>query len=157
MVGSNALILNDTGKTVEVGPFTKSLGSLKKVRVVDCAIAHNCPYSGMRRLIVMYNALHVPEIYHNLVPPFVVRRRGNIVNDVPKIQCTEPTERDHSIQFEGTEIQITLQLIGTTSYFDSEKPTMQEVNEAMEEDSLLEMNLEEDEWILMIPRILGKN
>ena len=68
------------------------------------------------------------------------------MNDVPKIQCTDPTERDHSIQFEGTDVRITLQLIGTTSYFDSVRPTMQEITEAMEEDSILEMNLEEDEW-----------
>ena len=140
------LILNETGKTVDVGPFTESLGSLKKVKVVDCAIAHDCPYSGNRRLIIMYNALYVPEMHHNLVPPFVVRRKGNVINDVPKIQCRDPTEDDHAICFADTGVRITLQLINTTSYFDSVRPTLHEVTEAMEDDTILELNLEEDEW-----------
>ena len=146
VVGSNVLVLCDTGKAVDVGPFTKSLGSLKKVKVVDCAIAHDCPYSGNRRLIIMYNALHVPEMNHNLVPPFVIRRRGNVVSDVPKIHCQHPTENDHTISFEDTDVRITLQLVGTTSYFDSEKPTLDEIAEALESDSILELNLDEEEW-----------
>ena len=140
------MVINETGKTVEVGPFTKTLGSLKKVKVVDCAVAHDCPYSGETRIIVMFNALHVPSMEHNLVPPFVVRRRGNTINDVPKIQCEDPTEEDHSLKFEGSDARIQFQLVGTTSYFDTRLPTIGEVTTSMDAGEILELNTEEPEW-----------
>ena len=119
VVGRNVLVLRETGKTVNVSPFTKSLGTISKVNVVDCAIAHDCPFSGETRVIIMYNALHIPEMDHNLVPPFVVRRRGNLLSDVPKIHVSDPSVDDHSLQFDDSTVRIPLQLTGTTSYFDS--------------------------------------
>ena len=119
VVGTNVLIINETGKTIEVGPFTKELGSLKKVKVVDCVVAHDCPYSGETRIVVMFNALYVPSMEHNLVPPFVVRRRGNEINDIPKIQCADPSDKDHSMKFLDSDVRIQFQLVGTTSYFDT--------------------------------------
>ena len=31
---------------MDVSPFTKSLGTIKKVQVIDCAIAHDCSFTG---------------------------------------------------------------------------------------------------------------
>lgn len=146
VAGKNVLILNDTGNTITVGPFTPELGKLNKVRIVDCAIAHDCPYTGKTHILVLYNALYVPSVDNNLVPPFVVRRRGHTINDVPKIQCSDPTEDNHCIQFEDTEIRIPLQLTGIISYFDSRAPTLDEVQEAVAKDLAIEMNTQEDTW-----------
>jgi len=93
------LVLRETGKTVNVSLFTKSLGTITKVDVVDCAIAHDCPFSGETRVIIMYNALHIPEMEHNLVPPFVVRQQGNHLSDVPKIHVQDPSVDDHAVVF----------------------------------------------------------
>ena len=146
VVGKNVLILRETGKTVNVSPFTKSLGTISKVEVVDCAVAHDCPFSGETRVIIMYNALHIPEMEHNLVPPFVVRRQGNLLSDVPKIHVSDPSVDDHSLLFKDSNVRIPLQLTGTTSYFDSRAATRNEVIEAVDMDKHLDLNTDEPNW-----------
>jgi hypothetical protein len=37
-------------------------------------------------LLIVRNALHVPSMQHNLIPPFIMREAGLVVNDVPKMQ-----------------------------------------------------------------------
>eukprot|EP00957_Ditylum_brightwellii_P114094 8698591-Ditylum_brightwellii.AAC.1 len=55
-------------------------------------------------------------------------REVNIeVNDVPKIQVGNPSERDHSIYFKETGLRIPMALWGTFSYFQSSKPTVEEL------------------------------
>ena len=44
-VGKNVLITHESGRTITAGPFTKSLGTMKNVPVVDCVVAYDCPYS----------------------------------------------------------------------------------------------------------------
>ena len=127
VAGRNVHVLRDSGRTVDVGPFTESLGKLKRIPVVDCAIAHDCPYSGTTRVMILYNALHIKEMNHNLLPPFVVRRKGNILNDIPKMQVQDPSVEDHSIFFPNDDVRIPLQLIDTISYFSLRKPTHDEL------------------------------
>ena len=146
VAGDNVLVIRESGRTVDVGPFTESLGKLKSVPVVDCAIAHDCPYTGLTRVIMMYNVLYIPQMTHNLIPPFVVRRRGHVINDVPKIHIDTPSEEDHSMYFADEDVRIHFQLIDTTSYFTSRKPTREEFMEAEDTNTLLELNTDEDSW-----------
>ena len=71
----------------------------------------------------MRNALYVPSMSHNLIPPFIMRKSGFIVNDVPEIHCKEPSVMDHSIYFQEKGVRIPLQLEGIFSYFVAETPT----------------------------------
>ena len=48
--------------------------------------------------------------------------------------------------FEGSKVKIPLQLQGIISYFDSRKPTVDEVVEAVQDDTILEINIQEDVW-----------
>jgi hypothetical protein len=146
VAGRNVHVIRDSGRTVDVGPFTESLGKLKRIPVVDCAIAHDCPYSGTTRVIILYNALHIKEMDHNLLPPFVVRRKGNILNDIPKMQVQDPSVEDHSIFFPNDDVRIPLQLIDTISYFSSRKPNHDELTLAQDTNTLLEMNVNERAW-----------
>ena len=43
VVGQHAFIINNTGKTAEVSPFTSSYDSLKNAPIVDAIIAYDCP------------------------------------------------------------------------------------------------------------------
>lgn len=146
VVGKNALITHDSGKSVNVGPFTEQLGKLNDVPIVDCVIAHDCPYSKRTILLAMYNALYIPEMSENLVPPFVLRRQGNVVNDIPKIQIDAPTELDHCLILDDNRVHIPLQLIGTMSYFQTRKPSMDEYEEAVLSNQLVDLNVNEAEW-----------
>ena len=98
VVGKNAYILAESGKTVDVSPFTPDYQSME-VPLVDAAILYECPHDGKSYVLVLRNALHVPSMEHNLVPPFMLREAGIVVNEVPKIQVTDPTKSDHAIIF----------------------------------------------------------
>ena len=71
--------------------------------------------------LVLCNALYVPSMEHNLIPPFMLREMGVTVNDVPKIHKEDPTVDDHAITFTG--FRVPLSLWGIFSYFLTSKPT----------------------------------
>eukprot|EP00957_Ditylum_brightwellii_P035346 2680983-Ditylum_brightwellii.AAC.1 len=52
---------------------------------------------------------------------------GIKVNDVPKIQVSDPSKRDHSVYFKETGFCIPMALWGTFLYFPSSKPTVEEL------------------------------
>ena len=83
---------------------------------------------------------------HNLVPPFVIRREGNLLNDIPKMQVDDPNVDDHSLYFPEAEVRIHMQLIGTVSFFSTRIPTEEEIAEAVEKDVILDLNTDEPEW-----------
>eukprot|EP00957_Ditylum_brightwellii_P098850 7530471-Ditylum_brightwellii.AAC.1 len=60
---------------------------------------------------------------NNPILPFIMQEVGIEVNDVPKIQVSNPRERDHSIYFKETGFHIPMALWGTFLYFPSSKPT----------------------------------
>ena len=71
-LGRHALIIEDTGKTVDVKPFTPNYNALQKVPVVTGAILTEFAFTGKTRIFIFYNALSVPAMDHNLVPPFIL-------------------------------------------------------------------------------------
>ena len=82
------------------------------------------------------NALHVPSMNHNLVPPFILRESGLIVNDVPKIHTRQEdlTNENHCIVSKddsdnnGTNLCIRMKLDVIFSYFPTRKLTMNELD-----------------------------
>ncbi len=123
VVGKHSVILNDTGKSVEVNPFSPDYDPLT-VRLVDAIIKYDCPNDGISRLLIFRNALHVPSMTNNLIPPFIMREAGIDVNDTPKIHVNDPTIQDHSIYFSEAKFRIPLRLSGIFSFFETAKPTV---------------------------------
>jgi hypothetical protein len=124
VAGKHCYVIAWTGRNATVNPFTPDYDALKEVPIVDAAIMYECPYSGKEYILVLLrNALHVPSMDNNLIPPFVMREAGLIVNDVPKIHLREPTVDDHAILFEDFDLKIPLALWGIFSYFPTSAPT----------------------------------
>ena len=146
VVGKNVLITHESGRTITVGPFTKSLGSMNDVPVVDCVVAYDCPYSDRTVLLAMHNALYIPEMEENLLPPFVVRRQGHKLSEIPKIQVDDPKETDHCLELDDNGMRIPLQLNGIVSYFHTRKPTEDEYEEAIVRDNVISLNVDEEKW-----------
>ena len=111
VVGSNACVIANTGKQVEVHPFTPDYQSMS-VKMVDAVVQYVDPYTGESYIFVLCNALHVPAMANNLILPFMVREAGVTVREVPKIQCDSPTEEDHSISFLESGFRVPLSLWG---------------------------------------------
>ena len=59
---------------------------------------------------------------HNLIPPFVLREAGFIVNDVLRIHCHDITKDSHSIISNDGELRILLRLHGVFSFFPTFRP-----------------------------------
>ena len=85
VVGTNCLIVEDTGKTTKVKPFIPEYNDLEAVPIVDVGVKWTCPYDEKDYKILITNALYAPSMNMNLILPFLMREAGLIVNDIPKI------------------------------------------------------------------------
>ena len=117
VLGLNSFVFESTGRTCNVQPFSSELGVAKDVPIVDGALAYDCPCSGIIYVLVVRKALHAPSMNHNLIPPFMLRTVGVIVNDVPKIHCEDPAVDNHCISFDNSDLWIPFQINGVFSYF----------------------------------------
>ena len=71
VVGRHAYIINQTGKSVDVNPFTPDYNPIK-VKMVNALVQYDCPYNGTTHLLLLRDALHVPSMPNNLLPPFAL-------------------------------------------------------------------------------------
>lgn len=97
VVGRHADILNTSGRTAQVSPFTPDYEALKEVPIVDALDAYDCPYTNKLYILVFHNALSILSMNHNWTPLFIPREAGLHVNDTPKIKVKESTIDDHLI------------------------------------------------------------
>ena len=105
---SNFFVFESTGRTCNVQPFSTNLGVTKNIPIANRALAYDCPYSGIVYILLVRNALYVPSIDHNLIPPFMIRAGGIIINNVPKIQYEDSVVDDHYIFIIDSDLQIPL-------------------------------------------------
>ena len=131
VVGREALVVEQSGKTVEVSPFTLDYKPIK-VEVVNAVIQYDSPLDGREYILVIQNALQVPSMSNNLIPPFIMQENRIMVNECAKIHCEDPTREDHAIIFKGYDLRIPIQLHGIFSYFVTRKPNVEAVMDAHE-------------------------
>ena len=93
-------------------PFPADLPVMEQVEIGDVAIAYDDPYSSRTFLLVMRNALLIPSMDHNLLPPFLVREASLFLDETPKFQSTDLTRNNHTIFDEETRMRIHLHLPG---------------------------------------------
>jgi hypothetical protein len=122
VVGKQCLVIEWSGRTASVNPFTPDYDAMTEVPIVDAAVLYECPFSGNEYILLLRNALHVPAMDNNLIPPFVMRETGIIVNDTPKIYLKDLTVEDHTILFDDSNFRIPLSLWGIFSYFPTRAP-----------------------------------
>ena len=96
VVGKYCTILTETGRTVDVSAYSPDY-PVHELPVVDAAIRYDDPYDGGIHYFIIRNALHVPSMKNNLIPPFIMREAGIAVNDTPKIHLWDPGVENHSL------------------------------------------------------------
>ena len=80
--------------------------------------------------MVVRNALCVPSMNINLIPPFIMREAGLVLSTTPKIHCDDPTVEDHSMFDEETGLRIPFTLNGIFSVFESRSLNEDEIDNA---------------------------
>ncbi len=74
VLGKNCFVFdNVNGRTCDVVPFDRTIGTVKEVPIVDAAIAYDCPFAHQSFLLIIRNALYIPTKKNNLIPPFILR------------------------------------------------------------------------------------
>ena len=142
VLGSHAFIFRSTNRTCNVQNFDPSLGIASKIPIVDGAVAYECPYTGEIYVLIVRNALYIPHLKNNLIPPFVMRAAGVALNETPNIHSKDPKIDNHCITFEDSDIRIPLQLTGVFSYFHTRKPTLSVLHECPK----LFLTLDTNDW-----------
>ena len=75
VVDSKAFIIRTHDRKVRVNGFTLALGS-KTVDVVDAAISYEFEFTGKVMIMIIRNGLHLKEVKHKLLSPFIMRLAG---------------------------------------------------------------------------------
>ena len=129
VLGKQCQILSKSGRSVDVGAFTESAGGLNQVPIVDAMLAYDCKRTNQVYLLVLRNVLYIESMDNNLIPPFILREAGCIVNERAKINCKPgtATEEDHTIQEKETGLFITMNLRNIFSYFPTRKPDEEDI------------------------------
>jgi hypothetical protein len=117
VAGIGTTLIARTGQHATVTPFSKSLPVMNKVEIVDVAMAYDGPFTLKTYLFVMRNAVYIPTMGHNLMPPIILRKAGLHVDKTPKTQAVNPAITNHSIFDPVTGLRVHLQLNGIFSHF----------------------------------------
>ena len=84
---------------MSVGTFSEPTGGLNNILIVDAMLDYDCERTNQVYLLVLRNILYIEGMDDNLIPPFILREAGLIVNEQAKMHCQEGTvtEEDHTI------------------------------------------------------------
>jgi hypothetical protein len=126
VAGSETTVIARSGMFANVTPFSKDLPAMDMVEIGDVAMCYDDPISLITYILVMKNALLIPSMGHNLIPPFLIREAGLILDETPKHQTPYPTIDNHSIWDQRSGLRIHLQLNGIFSYFKTWPLTLEE-------------------------------
>ena len=123
VVGKYVTIINRSGKSADMRPFSGDCSKLEAVPIVDAVVAYYFPHTLETFIPVVRNRLYVHLMMNNLILPFVIIEAGLKVNDLPKthIEHQNLTNESHYIvstsDGTGTGIRIPMQLDRIFSYF----------------------------------------
>ena len=97
VLGQHCYIISSSDRHAEVNAFSRKLGRMKSVPIVDAAIVYDCSYSMKTYLLIVRNASYVQSMTHNIIPSLIMREAGLEIREIPNINVKEPTVEDHSI------------------------------------------------------------
>ena len=134
MVGQNALVIHKHPQVVMVIGFDP-LQPPCKMKVIDAAVWYICRVTGDHLILMVNQAIYVPEVDHCLLCPMQCKINGVEINKVPKILLPNPITSTHSILIANPAdvanlYTILLQLERVVSYFEYALPTSAKFEDA---------------------------
>ena len=127
VAGDNCVVLEPTGRTVSVSPFSDEYDSIDDIPIATVATAYDCPTTGQVYVLVFNEALYFgSRMDHTLLCPNQLRDYGLRVEDTPRQYNIDSS---HSILVPDHQLRIPLTLEGIISGFNSRQPTIRELEE----------------------------
>ena len=80
VVGSESYIIEETGEIANVQPYSPDY-ECRELKVIHAGVLYQCPYTGIEYILVIRNAIYVPSMKINLIPPFLIREAGIQLKD----------------------------------------------------------------------------
>ena len=132
VLGRDALIILDYQRPVTVVGYDESLGT-KTYATVSGVVAYDDPQSGRTLHLIIHQAIHIPHLDHHLLCPMQCRVNDVIVNDLPKLLASDPTDQTHALTIKDPNnpiqpVILPLNLRGVTSLLYVRPVTIDEFN-----------------------------
>jgi hypothetical protein len=109
--GANCIVLETTNQVVDVTPYnSEKYEAETNIPIVKAATAYTDP-TGTTYILILNQALYLPDLNHSLLNPNQMRVNGVIVDDCPR-PLSDPSKppSTHSIYFPEHDIRISLEL-----------------------------------------------
>jgi len=124
VVGTNtALIIADYERPIRVRGYSPKVGEATECKTVSIVLQYTHD-NGDRYMLIINQAICIPDMEVNLICPMHLRDNDIEVNDLPKFMQSNPTTNNHAIIADG--LTITLNIKGIISYFLITKPSKEE-------------------------------
>ena len=122
--------MHDYDRPINVSGYNPKGPVARDLRTVSAALAYDDAVSGQSVILIVNQAIFIPDLPHNLLSTMQLRLNDVKVNDVPRFLTDRPTEHTHSlvIPIEQSDLPyvIPLTIIGVASSFPTRKPTRDE-------------------------------
>ena len=96
VLGMRCLKLFDYDCPVNVQGYDPALGT-KQFDTISGAVVYTHPFTGVRYHLIIYQAIHMPDLDHHLLCPMKCRANGVAVNKYLRMYCPEPTQESHAV------------------------------------------------------------
>ena len=129
-VGSSLLVVLDYDRPINVSGYNPSGPVAMDIKTVSAALVYNDPVSGKTLILMVHQAVSIPDIPHNLLSTMQLRLNDVTINNVPRFLTDNVTDQTHSLVIliaeSNTPYVIPLSIRGVTSTFPTRKPTVEE-------------------------------
>ena len=98
-----ALIVQDFDRSVRVYGYSKDVGTPERCKVVTGVVAYDHPETGDVYMLVIHQAILIPNMTANLISTMQIRDNDVRLNEEPKYLVQEPTDLHHAIDIDGSE------------------------------------------------------
>jgi hypothetical protein len=125
--GATAAVIEYTGKTCDVSPFSKEYSAMQNIPIVKAATAYDDAETGETFILVLGQALYFgDQMDHSLLCPNQMRANGIVVDNVP-MHWSSDGMSTHSIYVPDERVRLPLKLHGCLSYLPMCLPTQNEI------------------------------
>jgi hypothetical protein len=124
--GKNFVVISYTGRLCDVSPYSDTYDAMVGVAIVSAATLYTDVQTGFEYVLVVNEALHMPDLPYSLLSPNQICYAGNQVFD-------NPFDHENGVQMNvlglyHDSVEVLLQFEGTMLSFTSRTPTVEELD-----------------------------